>query len=72
MEAKEKIQWHSAFQQAIKAELVDYRGQLEFTAEYQLTTEPLKMDTLIIKKPPGLKIEKNIGRIFTCRLIIFA
>ena len=64
MDANEKIQWHPAFQQAIKAELSEYRDSLSFVEEYQLTTEPLKIDTLIIKKPPDVHIEKNIGRIF--------
>jgi hypothetical protein len=64
MSEQTAIQWHPAFQQAIRAELYDYRDRLEFIEEYQLTTEPLKMDTLIIKKPPEVKIEKNIGRIF--------
>ena len=64
MDDKEKIQWHPAFQQAIKAELAEYRDSLSFIEEYQLTTEPLKIDSLIVKKPPGVHIEKNIGRMF--------
>ena len=64
MDDNEKIQWHPAFQQAIKAEFAEYGDQLSFIEEYQLTTEPLKIDTLIIKKPPEVRIEKNIGRIF--------
>ena len=64
MESTEKIQWHTAFQQALKAELTEYRDSLDFIEEYRLTTEPLRIDTLIIKKPPGVYIDKNIGRIF--------
>ena len=61
---RDKIQWHSAFQQAMRVELAAYQDELEFISEYALTTEPLRIDTLIIKKAPGARIEKNIGRIF--------
>ena len=59
-----KIHWHPAFLQAIKQELFDYRDSLEYKYEYQLTSEPLRIDLLIIKKPKDLTIEKNIARIF--------
>ena len=59
-----KLQWHPAFLQAIQMELLDYREYLEFKYEYQLTSEPLRIDLLIIKKPRELAINKNIARIF--------
>ena len=62
--ADNKLQWHAAFLQAIQAELFDYRGALEFKHEYQLTSESLRIDLLIIKKPKELVIDKNIARIF--------
>jgi hypothetical protein len=46
------------------AGLVDYRDSLEFKYEYQLTSEPLRIDLIIIKKPKSLVIDKNIARIF--------
>ncbi|MDR0710025.1 MAG: hypothetical protein LBF77_08170 [Spirochaetaceae bacterium] len=58
------IPWHPAFVQAIKLELEQYQDVLEFTSEYQLTAEPLKIDVVIIKKAPELVIKKNIARIF--------
>jgi hypothetical protein len=58
------IPWHPAFVQAIKLELEPYRDSLEFIAEYQLTSEPLEIDVVIVKKDPDLVIEKNIARIF--------
>jgi hypothetical protein len=59
-----KLQWHPAFLQAMQLELSDYRDYLEFKYEYQLTSEPLRIDLLIIKKPKGMSIDKNIARIF--------
>jgi len=58
------IAWHSAFVEALQLELEDYRDYLEFHPEYQLTSEPLRIDCLVIKKPPDLVIEKNIAAIF--------
>jgi hypothetical protein len=63
-ERLEKLKWHPAFLQALQLELIDYKNSLQFNYEYQLTTEPLRVDLLIIKKPPDLTIEKNIARIF--------
>jgi hypothetical protein len=53
-----------AFVQAIKLELEPYQDKLEFIPEYRLTSEPLEIDVVIIKKAPDLVIEKNIARIF--------
>jgi hypothetical protein len=58
------IPWHPAFVQALKLELEPYRDALEFIPEYQLTSEPLEIDVVIVKKAPDLVIEKNIARIF--------
>ena len=60
----EKIQWHPAFYDAIKAELDEYSSCLSFIPERQLTAEPLRMDLLVIKKLSDIQIDKNIGRIF--------
>jgi len=59
-----RISWHPAFVQAIQLELEDYLDVLTFETEHQLTTEPLKIDVLIIKKQKNVVIEKNIGKIF--------
>ncbi|MDR0731381.1 MAG: hypothetical protein LBF63_06905 [Treponema sp.] len=59
-----RIPWHPAFVQALKLELERYKDALEFTSEYQLNAEPLEIDLVIVKKEPGLVIEKNIVRIF--------
>ena len=60
----DKVFWHGAFFEALQLELHEYAGLLTFVSEHRLSKEALIMDTLVIKKEPGAKIEKNIGRIF--------
>lgn len=64
------IQWHPAFFQAMQMELAEHRNALEFKYEYQLTTEPLRIDLLIIKKPKEYVIDKNIARIFRAENVV--
>jgi hypothetical protein len=59
-----KLNWHPAFLQAIQLELAQYKDSLEFKYEFQLTSEPLRIDLIIIKKPKNLTINKNFARIF--------
>jgi hypothetical protein len=59
--AQERTGWHEAFYSALHLELEEYRDYLEFYKEYQLTTEPLRIDVLIVKKKPGVVIKKNIA-----------
>ncbi|GHV64699.1 hypothetical protein AGMMS49587_17600 [Spirochaetia bacterium] len=58
------ISWHTAFYDAIRLELEDYAQVLEFKFEHQLTAEPLRIDTLIIKKSKGVTIGKNFAQMF--------
>jgi len=61
---KEKILWHPAFVEAIQMELLEYRDVLEFHPECQLTSEPLRIDCVVIKKAKDAVIKKNIAVIF--------
>jgi hypothetical protein len=61
---EERISWHQAFYGAVHLELEEYRDILEFHTEYPLTTEPLRIDALIIKKKAEVVIKKNIAAIF--------
>jgi hypothetical protein len=45
-------------------ELEEYSQHLQFISEYQLTTEPLRIDVVIIKKTKDIVIKKNIASIF--------
>ena len=61
---EDRISWHPAFVEAMKLELEDYLDSLEFYPEFQLTTEPLRIDCVVIKKRAGMVIRKNIASIF--------
>ena len=61
---KQNIHWHPAFVQALQKELEAYKDALEFYPEFQLTTEPLRIDCVVIKKKKNVEIRKNIAAIF--------
>jgi len=63
-EKSSNIYWHPAFVEAIKMELKDYLDKIVILSEVPLTTEPLKIDCIIIKKSKNLVIKKNIAGIF--------
>jgi hypothetical protein len=61
---KHGITWHTAFYDAIRLEFLPYKDVLDFKQEFQLTTEPLRIDVLVVKKKAGVVIDKNIASIF--------
>ena len=61
---KPRLDWHSAFFAALKAELVDYLDVLQFENEHPLNEQPLRIDALVIKAPPGVEIKKNFAENF--------
>ena len=63
-EVEEKTQWHNAFFVAIQAQLIDYKDDLTYESEHPLTTEPLRIDVLVIKKRPETVVKKQIAEIF--------
>ena len=70
LQNEEGISWHPAFFEAIQMELDEYSQYLQFIAEYPLTTKPLQIDVVIIKKSRDVPIEKNIASIFRKENII--
>jgi len=62
--SEERLPWHSAFFEALQMELDEYRDNLQFMHEYHLTTKPLQIDVVIIKKTANIPIRKNIAAIF--------
>ncbi|MDR1785917.1 MAG: hypothetical protein LBR23_05555 [Spirochaetaceae bacterium] len=59
-----RISWHPAYVGAVHCELLPYEKEITIEAEVPLTSEPLKIDGIIIKKSPGTVIDKNFARIF--------
>lgn len=64
------LQWHAAFYAGIQIELEDEAQYLEFENEHMLSSKPMQLDVLIIKKDRERQIKKNIGRIFRTYNII--
>jgi len=65
-----RTQWHPAAVLAFRTELEDYRDDLLIEAECQLTTEPLRIDVVIVKKKRDVVLQKNIARIFRqCNIV---
>lgn len=62
--ANDRVYWHAAFPAAMKLELRDNKGDLEYDTEYRLNAEPIMVDFLIIKKDPGVVIKNEIGNFF--------
>ena len=58
------IAWHPAFIEALKLELEEYIDLLEFHSEFLLSSEPLRIDCVIIKKANDLVIKKNFASVF--------
>jgi len=70
LEEQNNVYWHDAYYEAIQLELHQYSDYLDFTHEFPLSKEALKIDVLIIKKQPGKHINKNIGRIFKAHNLV--
>lgn len=61
---KQILQWHPAFYADVQIELAENASNLMFENEHQLSTKPMEVDVVIIKKEAEYPIHKNIGRIF--------
>ena len=61
---RKKIQWHSGFYGGIELDLRDYKDDLAFEEEHELSKKPIRMDLLIIYKKTDVEIDNGIGKIF--------
>ncbi len=61
---KKLLQWHPAFYAGLQIEFREEADKLIFEREHNLSTKPMQIDVLIIKKCSNDVIHKNIGRIF--------
>ena len=59
-----KIQWHPGFVAAIDLEFKENRDDLIYEKEYNLSTKPLEIDLLVIKKEPDVQVSNEIGKLF--------
>ena len=59
-----KTQWHPAFCSAVKLELIENKGDLDYENEYNLNSKPIQIDLLVIKKSKDVVIKNEIGKIF--------
>ena len=64
------IKWHSGFCSAMELEFSRYKGLLDFSREFPLSKEPLRIDLLMIKKIKDIVLEIDIGRLFRTYNII--
>lgn len=64
MESSVTTQWHPAFFGSLQIEFEKEADKLIFENEHQLSTKPMAIDALIIKKISDTPIRKNIGKIF--------
>ena len=64
MEIENKTRWHPAFCAAMELELMANKEGLTYDPEHNLSSEPLRIDLLIIKKEPDEVIENEIGTFF--------
>ena len=61
---KENLQWHPAFVAALRITFQDEIEELQILEEYSLSKSPPRIDALILKKNPQVKLKKKIGQIF--------
>ena len=69
-ENDERIDWHSAFYDALRLELIEDKAYLEFEQEHLFNVNPLRADVVVIKKPANVELKKNIAKIFRGHNII--
>ena len=58
------LQWNPAFNADLQIEFREEKEKLKFEQEYLLSSKPMAIDVLIIKKKNAEPIHKNIGKIF--------
>ena len=64
MKKREKLQWHEPFTAATKLALREDRDLFVFEDDYTLSSKPLKIDLLIIRKIADAEPRNEIAKIF--------
>lgn len=63
-DTKDVVLWHPAFAGGIELSLREYKKDLEYEREHLINKGSIRADVLVVKKNPGVKIEKSIGAVF--------
>ncbi len=61
---KKRLDWHSGFEGGLMLSLRRYAKDLQIEREHPLSSEPLRIDFLVIKKRPDVLIDNAMGREF--------
>ena len=61
---QKRTQWHPPFCASMRLEMIKDKTKLDYTMEHCLSTKPLQIDLLIIKKVKNAKIINEIGQFF--------
>ena len=56
---KELLQWHPAFYAGLQIELQEDMDNLIFENEHQLSTKPMEIDVLVVKKEKALPVKRT-------------
>lgn len=59
---KQRLDWHSGFEGGLMLSLRKYAKELEVEREHPLSSEPLRIDFIVIKKNSDVVIDNSIGR----------
>ena len=63
-EKQQNIDWHSGFAGGLGLSLRAYRNSIVIEREHPLSKEPLRIDFIVIKTDPNVKITNALGRLF--------
>ncbi len=61
---KQRLDWHSGFEGGLMLSLRKYSKDVEVEREHPLSSEPLRVDFIVIKKNTDVLIDNSIGRGF--------
>ena len=70
MNEQKKIQWHAPFAAATRLQLREDKDLFVFQEEYRLSSKPLEIDLLIIKKVSDAEPKNEIAKIFRTHNIV--
>ena len=70
IDAQSKLDWHTGFEGGLRLSLRNYAYYIDIEREHYLSSEPLRIDFLVIKKNAGAVIDNAIGRGFLGHNII--